>query len=98
MIRPLGDAAIAPRPVHLEDEERSLRRSVVEFAQRQLNDNLDQRDHDASFSRESWLKCARIDLLGLPVPPQYGGVGAGAKTIAAALEGLGDEIGRAARR
>jgi alkylation response protein AidB-like acyl-CoA dehydrogenase len=89
MIRPLGDAAIAPRPDPLDDEQRSLRRSVVEFAQRELNDNLDQRDHDASFSRESWLKCARIDLLGLPVPPQYGGVGAGAKTIAAALEGLG---------
>jgi alkylation response protein AidB-like acyl-CoA dehydrogenase len=89
MIRLLGDAAIAPRPDPLDDEQRTLRQSVIAFAQAELNNDLDQRDHDASFSREAWLKCARLDLLGLPVPPQYGGVGAGAVTIAAALEGLG---------
>jgi alkylation response protein AidB-like acyl-CoA dehydrogenase len=62
---------------------------VIAFAQHELNDELDQRDHAASFSREAWLKCARIDLLGLPVPAEYGGLGVGATTIAAALEGLG---------
>jgi alkylation response protein AidB-like acyl-CoA dehydrogenase len=89
MSRAFGDSAIPPRPDLLDDEQRSLRESVVAFAQGELNGDLDQRDHDASFPRDAWLKCARMDLLGLPVPPQYGGAGADAKTIAAALEGLG---------
>lgn len=85
----LGDAVILPRPDPLDDEQRSLKQSVAIFAQRELNEDLDRRDHDSAFSREAWLKCARLGLLGLPVPPEYGGVGAGATTIAAALEGLG---------
>jgi alkylation response protein AidB-like acyl-CoA dehydrogenase len=89
MSGPLGHAAIAPRPDPLDDEQRSLQRSIVTFAQRELNDDIDRRDHDASFPHEAWLKCARLGLLGLPVPSAYGGVGADATTIAGALEGLG---------
>ncbi len=89
MMRLSADAAIAPRPSPLDDEQRSLKQSVIEFAQGELGADLDQRDHEGSFSREAWLKCARMGLLGLPVPVDYGGLGAGATTIAAALEGLG---------
>jgi alkylation response protein AidB-like acyl-CoA dehydrogenase len=88
-MRVLGDAAIPPRPDPLDEDQLSLRRSVAEFASRELGQDLEHRDHEASFSREEWLKCAGLDLLGLPVPPEYGGLGAGAVTIAAALEGLG---------
>ncbi len=83
-----GDAA-APRPDLLDEEQRSLKRSVAEFARSELNGDLDRRDHEASFPREAWVKCARLGLQGLPVPADYGGVDASATTIAAALEGLG---------
>jgi alkylation response protein AidB-like acyl-CoA dehydrogenase len=89
MRRPFGDGAIPPRPDPLDDEQRSLRAAVTAFAQGELNSGLDERDRDAVFSREAWVKCARMGLMGLPVPVEYGGIGASATTIAAALEGLG---------
>ncbi|HZU40908.1 MAG TPA: acyl-CoA dehydrogenase family protein [Solirubrobacteraceae bacterium] len=86
---PIGDAAIAPRPAPLDDEQRALKRSVAEFARGTLNAGLERRDRDAVFPRELWRRCAEMGIQGLPVPPQYGGLGASATTIAAALQGLG---------
>jgi alkylation response protein AidB-like acyl-CoA dehydrogenase len=86
---PVGDAAIPPRPDPLDEEQRALRRSVAEFAQGALNDGLEEREREAEFPREAWLKCAQMGLQGLPVPTEYGGLGAPATTIAAALQGLG---------
>ena len=73
----------------LTEEQRSLRQSVVEFARRELNEDVVQRDKMATFSREAWTKCADLGLLGLPVPKEYGGVGADALTTVLALEALG---------
>ena len=73
----------------LTDEQRSLRESIVEFAQRELNEDVLGRDKAASFSREAWDKCAGLGLLGLPVPTEYGGAGADALTTLVALEALG---------
>ena len=86
---PVGDAAIAPRPDPLDADQRLLARSVTEFAQAELNSELDRRDREAEFPREGWTACARIGLQGLPVPSEYGGLGANATTIAAAMVGLG---------
>jgi alkylation response protein AidB-like acyl-CoA dehydrogenase len=63
--------------------------SVVGFARRELAGGLEARDRDAVFPRELWTRCAEIGLQGLPVPAEYGGSGAEATTIAAALEALG---------
>ena len=73
----------------LTEEQRTLRQSVIEFARRELNKDVVQRDKTASFSREAWSKCADLGLLGLPVPKEYGGVGADALTTVIALEALG---------
>jgi alkylation response protein AidB-like acyl-CoA dehydrogenase len=73
----------------LTEEQRSLRESVVEFARRELNEDVISRDKEATFSREAWAKCADLGLLGLPVPKEYGGVGADAVTTVIALEALG---------
>jgi alkylation response protein AidB-like acyl-CoA dehydrogenase len=73
----------------LTDEQRALRDSVVEFARRELNDDVVERDKSAAFSRRAWVKCAEMGLLGLHVPEEYGGAGASATTTIAALEGLG---------
>jgi hypothetical protein len=89
MTRAAGDAAVAPRPEQLDDEQRALKRSVAEFAAGVLNDDLDRREHESEFPREAWRSCAGLGIQGLPVPGEYGGVGASATTIAAALQGLG---------
>ena len=74
---------------NLDDDQRLLYESVVEFAKQELNEELLLRDHEGVFSREAWRKCAEFGLQGLPVPEEHGGSGAGVTTIAAALEGLG---------
>jgi alkylation response protein AidB-like acyl-CoA dehydrogenase len=84
-----SQAAIPPRPIPLDEEQRSLQQSTIAFAQRELNTGLHERDHEAAFSRDSWMKCAQVGLMGISVPQQYGGAGANAKTMAAVLEGLG---------
>ena len=73
----------------LTEEQRSLRQSIVDFAQRELNEDVIGRDKAATFSREAWGKCAGLGLLGLPVPKEYGGAGADAVTTLIALEALG---------
>jgi alkylation response protein AidB-like acyl-CoA dehydrogenase len=73
----------------LTDEQRALRDSIIEFAQSELNGDVQDRDRSGSFSRRAWQKCADMGVLGLPVPQEYGGVGADATTTIAALDALG---------
>jgi alkylation response protein AidB-like acyl-CoA dehydrogenase len=89
MARLLGDAAIPPRPDPLDEEQRALKRSVSDFARDVLNHDLDRRDHESVFPVDGWRRCAELGLQGMPVAPEYGGLGASATTIAAALQGLG---------
>lgn len=89
MSRPTSASTIALHPDPLDEEQRSLQRSIVAFAQHELGQNLDERDRKGESSREEWNKCARMGLAGMPVPVEYGGLGLPATTIAAALEGLG---------
>ncbi len=79
--------ALTPQP--LDEEQRALQRSIVEFATAQLGHELQRADHEALFSREDWQSCAKVGLLGIPVPVEHGGLGAPAITAAAAMEGLG---------
>ena len=73
----------------LTQEQRALRDSIHEFARRELNDDVIERDKSGTFSREAWRKCAEMGVLGLPVPEEYGGAGADALTTMVALEALG---------
>lgn len=73
----------------LTEEQRSLRQSVIDFARRELNEDVIERDKSGTFSRRAWQKCAELGLLGLPVPESYGGQGADALTTIVALEALG---------
>ena len=57
----------------LTDEQRALRDSIHEFASRELNAEVVERDKTGTFSREAWQKCADMGLLGLPVPEENGG-------------------------
>ncbi len=54
-------------------EQLKFKQTIIEFAQKELNDNLLERDTASSFSRENWLKCAQIGIQGLAIPEEYGG-------------------------
>lgn len=73
----------------LTDEQQALRAAVADFARKELNADLVERDHEARFSREAWQKCADLGLLGLPVSEAYGGSGSDILTTMLAFEGLG---------
>ncbi|MEU9504858.1 acyl-CoA dehydrogenase family protein [Micromonospora sp. NPDC048170] len=73
----------------LTEEQTALRESIEQFAQARLNDNLVDNDKAGVFARENWRECAKIGLVGLPIPEAYGGSQADAVTTMVALEALG---------
>ncbi len=70
-------------------EQLELRTAVRVFAREELNHDLGQRDHDGTFPRDCWQKCADFGLLGLPVPAEFGGQGQDLITTTIAMEALG---------
>ena len=73
----------------LSQEQRDLQAAVIRFAERELNDDLLQRDGRGEFPRGLWEKCAHFGIQGLPIPEAYGGSGFDALTTILALEALG---------
>ena len=73
----------------LTEEQRLLRATIVAFAEKELNEGVAARDGASAFSHEAWRACARLGILGLPVPKEYGGTGADTITTMVALEALG---------
>ena len=73
----------------LTDHQLNLRASIVEFARKELNNNLIERDDEGVLSRENWQKCADFGIQGLAVPKEFGGSGFDILTTILALEGLG---------
>lgn len=71
------------------DEQLVLKKSIVDFAQKELNSDLIERDRTSSFPLESWKKCASLGIHGLCVPQKYGGSGLDPLTAVLAMEGLG---------
>jgi len=72
-----------------DEEQLSLKKEVIKFAQKELNDGLIDRDKSALFSRENWNKCASFGIHGLPFPKEYGGQEADVVTTMLMMEGIG---------
>jgi alkylation response protein AidB-like acyl-CoA dehydrogenase len=70
-------------------EQLEYKKAVIEFARKELNDGLVERDQEGAFSLENWRKCARFGILGLPIPEEYGGAGEDILTTMLTMEGLG---------
>jgi alkylation response protein AidB-like acyl-CoA dehydrogenase len=70
-------------------DQLALKSSVIEFARKELNHRLRERDQDGEFSREAWHACARFGIQGLPIPEDFGGSGADILTTVLVMEGLG---------
>jgi alkylation response protein AidB-like acyl-CoA dehydrogenase len=71
------------------DEQLAYKRAVIEFATRELNDGLIERDRQGELCLENWKKCAQFGIQGLPIPEEYGGSGADILTTMLIMEGLG---------
>lgn len=70
-------------------EQLALKKSVVEFAKKELNEGLIERDQNSEISLENWRKCADMGILGLPIPEEYGGINEDVVTTMLVMEGLG---------
>lgn len=71
------------------EEQVAFRTSVVEFARKELNQDLIERDEAEFFDRDVWKKCGDFGIQGLPFQVEHGGQGASALETMLAMEGLG---------
>jgi alkylation response protein AidB-like acyl-CoA dehydrogenase len=73
----------------LTPEQEALQKAAIEFARRELNSDMIERDAQQVFSHDGWKKCAAFGVQGLPIPKEYGGGNADPITTIAIMEGLG---------
>jgi alkylation response protein AidB-like acyl-CoA dehydrogenase len=71
------------------EEQLAYKKAVIEFAQRELNAGMIERDHAGGFSRQLWKKCADFGIQGLATPEEYGGNNADILTTMLTMEGFG---------
>ena len=82
--------AVETAPTHdsfaLSEEERQVRDTVRDWAQREVAPGAAQRDEDEHYDRTLFERAGEIGLTGLPYPERYGGAGLGTFAWALALE------------
>src|SRR5207253_178844 len=66
-----------PDPFALTPEERQIRDTVREFAQRELAPTVAQRDEEERYDRSLFERMSSLGLTGLPYPEEFGGAGMG---------------------
>jgi alkylation response protein AidB-like acyl-CoA dehydrogenase len=69
-------------------EQDDLRKTITNFAKKELNKNIVERDRNQVFPHDLWLKCGEMGFQGLPVDEKYGGLGLNPLSTAMALEAL----------
>lgn len=60
-----------------DDDHEAFRSSVKEFLDRQVIPSVEQYAVDHALPREFWLEAGKQGFLGLEIPEEYGGAGAG---------------------
>jgi alkylation response protein AidB-like acyl-CoA dehydrogenase len=71
------------------EEQLVYKKAVIDFAQKELNEDLLERDREASLSRVNWEKCAQFGIQGMPFPEEFGGSDADILTAMLTMDGLG---------
>jgi len=66
-------------------EQLAIHKEIRTFAEKELNDDLIDRDNAGTFSLDGWRKCANIGIQGMPVPNEYGGPAVDILTIVHAM-------------
>jgi methylmalonyl-CoA epimerase len=77
--------------VLLTEDQELFRRTVREFAEREIAPVAAEHDEAETFPKENVRKMGQLGLMGLTVPTEYGGAGAGPVEYALAME----EVSRA---
>jgi alkylation response protein AidB-like acyl-CoA dehydrogenase len=73
-------------PFALGEEERGVRDTVRDWAQREVAPGAAQRDEDERYDRRLFERAGELGITGLPYPERYGGAGMGTFAVALALE------------
>jgi butyryl-CoA dehydrogenase len=68
-----GQTATHRDPFELSEEERAVRDTAREFAQRELVPTVAQRDEEERYDRSLFERMAALGLTGLPYPERFGG-------------------------
>jgi len=71
------------------EEQVAIKKSVIKFAQKELNGDVIEDDRTGTFPLKNWKKCAAFGIQGLPIPSEFGGSGLDPLTTILAMEGLG---------
>ncbi|MGC3998311.1 MAG: acyl-CoA dehydrogenase [Anaeromyxobacter sp.] len=72
--------------VQLTEEQQQVRDLCREFADQELKPNARRWDEEHHFPREAVKKLAEMGLMGVAVPPEWGGAGMDAVAYAVAME------------
>src|ERR1700736_6427705 len=59
----------------LSPEQEEIRKLVRDFAEREVKPRAEAIDHNSEFPRDLVDKAAKLGLLGILIPDQYGGAG-----------------------
>jgi len=70
-----GLATSRPDPFALSEEERTVRDTAREFAQRELAPTVAQRDEEERYDRILFTRMGELGLTAIPYPEEYGGAG-----------------------
>jgi alkylation response protein AidB-like acyl-CoA dehydrogenase len=73
----------------LSAEQEELKAAATDFARRELDKDLAEREEAGTFSPDAWRACAKFGIQGLPVPAELGGGGADILTTVLVMEALG---------
>ena len=82
------EPAVSLRPFLPTEEQEQLRREIRAFAARELAPNVSAWDEAAEFPLDAVRRLGRLGLLGILIPPEYGGAGLGYLDYAMAVEEL----------
>jgi alkylation response protein AidB-like acyl-CoA dehydrogenase len=68
------------------EELKEIRRTVREFAEREIRPNMMEWDENQTFPREVLATLAELGFMGILIPPEYGGAGLGYQEYSTIVE------------
>ena len=80
------ESAPARDPLALSEEERGVRDTGRDWAQREVAPGVAERDEQERYDRSLFDRAGELGLTGIPYPEEYGGAGMGTFAWALALE------------
>jgi len=83
------ETAPARDPFALSEEERGVRDTVRDWAQKEVTPGAAERDDEERYDRSLFERAGELGLTGIPYPEEYGGAGMGSFAWALAAEEIG---------